>query len=71
MKYKCPVCQKTVKGLTQEKSEEAKFFPFCSQRCRLIDLGAWLDAEHKIISGFESQEPEDSSDTLPIFYNKQ
>jgi len=25
-----------------------RFFPFCSERCRLIDLGKWLDEEHRI-----------------------
>jgi len=62
MKYRCPVCQKAVKELTQEKSEEARFFPFCSRRCKLIDLGAWLDAEYKIVSGPESQESGGPSD---------
>ena len=24
------------------------FRPFCSERCKLIDLGAWLDEKHAI-----------------------
>jgi len=72
MKYRCPVCQKTVKGLTQEKSEEeARVFPFCSRRCKLIDLGAWLDAEYKIESRLESQESGELSDTSPTSSDKQ
>jgi endogenous inhibitor of DNA gyrase (YacG/DUF329 family) len=39
-----------VEVLPEKQSEEVKFFPFCSQRCRLIDLGAWLDDKYKIIS---------------------
>ena len=27
---------------------ENKFRPFCSDRCKLIDLGAWASEEHKI-----------------------
>jgi len=27
-----------------------RFFPFCCERCKLIDLGAWLDAEYRIAS---------------------
>jgi hypothetical protein len=23
-------------------------FPFCTDRCRLVDLGKWLDGEHRI-----------------------
>ena len=71
MKHRCPVCQKTVKGLTQEKSEEAGFFPFCSRQCKLIDLGAWLDAEYKIGSSPESQESIGPSDTSPTSSDKQ
>jgi endogenous inhibitor of DNA gyrase (YacG/DUF329 family) len=31
-----------------EWSEESAYRPFCSERCRLIDLGAWLTEQHKI-----------------------
>jgi len=27
---------------------DAPFRPFCSERCRLIDLGAWLAEKHTI-----------------------
>ena len=50
MKHRCPVCKKVFKAAPQGRSEEAKFFPFCSQRCKLIDLGAWLDTKYKIVS---------------------
>ena len=39
----CPTCGKRVKW-TQQNT----FRPFCSDRCRLIDLGAWADEQHKI-----------------------
>jgi endogenous inhibitor of DNA gyrase (YacG/DUF329 family) len=50
MKHRCPICKKIVKVSPKKQSEEAKFFPFCSQRCKLIDLGAWLDDKYKIVS---------------------
>jgi hypothetical protein len=53
MKCKCPICHKIVRVSSQENSKEAEFFPFCSERCKLIDLGAWLDAEYRI--GSEEQ----------------
>jgi uncharacterized protein len=31
-----------------EWSEASAHRPFCSDRCRLIDLGAWLTEQHKI-----------------------
>ncbi|MCH7500215.1 MAG: DNA gyrase inhibitor YacG [Nitrospina sp.] len=34
---KCPTCKKPA-----VKKDNA-FFPFCCERCRLIDLGQWLD----------------------------
>ena len=39
----CPTCRKPVKW-----AESSKYRPFCSDRCRLIDLGAWADESHKI-----------------------
>jgi endogenous inhibitor of DNA gyrase (YacG/DUF329 family) len=31
-----------------EWSEASAYRPFCSDRCRLIDLGAWISESHKI-----------------------
>lgn len=39
----CPVCGKAVRW-----SSESQWRPFCSERCRLIDLGEWLDEEKRI-----------------------
>lgn len=57
MKRKCPHCHKIVKALPKEQSEQAKFLPFCSLRCKLIDLGAWLDGKYKISTELQTQEP--------------
>jgi endogenous inhibitor of DNA gyrase (YacG/DUF329 family) len=42
MKIKCPTC----KSKTEWKDNS--FRPFCSERCKLIDLGAWALEEYKI-----------------------
>lgn len=39
---KCPTCRKTGPWLA------GKSGPFCSPRCKLIDLGGWLDERHVI-----------------------
>lgn len=39
---KCPTCGKQVKYSGNE------FRPFCSERCKLLDLGAWADEEYKL-----------------------
>jgi uncharacterized protein len=31
-----------------QASRIAKFYPFCSNRCKLIDLGKWLDSDYRI-----------------------
>ncbi len=46
----CPVCGGPVAG------RGAPAFPFCSSRCRLVDLGAWLD-EAMRIPGTEAAAP--------------
>lgn len=39
----CPTCSK--KGTWKKDN---KFRPFCSDRCKLIDLGEWADEKHRI-----------------------
>jgi len=39
----CPTCQKPHTWTPQNPSR-----PFCSERCKLIDLGAWADEDHRI-----------------------
>jgi uncharacterized protein len=42
MKFHCPICKKpTDSGSTAE-------FPFCSERCKLLDLGAWASEKYVI-----------------------
>jgi hypothetical protein len=35
--------------------------PFCSERCRLVDLGAWLDGAHRISSPLSEEELDQGS----------
>ncbi len=43
MTLKCPICKKEV---TPGEPD----FPFCSQRCRIIDLGNWASEKYVISS---------------------
>jgi hypothetical protein len=43
VKLRCPICKKSV------KSGDAGF-PFCSDRCRIIDLGKWASGGYVISS---------------------
>jgi len=38
---KCPICKKAV-------SPDEPFFPFCSERCKIIDLGNWASEKYVI-----------------------
>jgi endogenous inhibitor of DNA gyrase (YacG/DUF329 family) len=38
---RCPICSEAV-------AREASAFPFCSPRCRLIDLGNWLGERYQV-----------------------
>jgi endogenous inhibitor of DNA gyrase (YacG/DUF329 family) len=42
MQVKCPRCGKLVNW------EGNGWRPFCSKRCKLIDLGAWAGEEYRI-----------------------
>lgn len=71
MKNKCPVCHRTIEASPQGKSEEVKYLPFCSRRCKLVDLGAWLDGTYKIEADMMSQESDEPSRILQNRNNTQ
>ena len=53
---KCPTCQKEVEWI-----ETSTYRPFCSERCRLIDLGEWASEKHAI-----PDEPIPSTEEFPF-----
>jgi endogenous inhibitor of DNA gyrase (YacG/DUF329 family) len=42
MKLRCPICRKPT------ASESNAEFPFCSERCKLLDLGNWASEKYVI-----------------------
>jgi endogenous inhibitor of DNA gyrase (YacG/DUF329 family) len=49
---RCSICGK------EFRSEESPAMPFCSERCRLIDLGRWLDEDYGMpVEPEEGEEP--------------
>lgn len=44
MKASCPICKKTT------DSDAHADFPFCSERCKLLDLGNWASEKYVISS---------------------
>jgi len=51
-RVRCPTCQREVAWVA-----ESTWRPFCSERCRLVDLGAWFAGE-RAIAGDELADPE-------------
>lgn len=56
LKVNCPTCNQKV-----EWSEQNKWRPFCSDRCKLIDLGEWAAENHRI-AGEPVIDPENPDD---------
>lgn len=51
VKLQCPICKKPVKSTAPD-------FPFCSERCRTIDLGKWASGGYVISSPVtDAEEP--------------
>lgn len=48
----CPICGAPVKW-----TPENRWKPFCSERCKLIDLGQWATEKYRVPA--EEQEPEE------------
>jgi endogenous inhibitor of DNA gyrase (YacG/DUF329 family) len=57
IKLRCPICKKATKAADAD-------FPFCSERCRLIDLGKWASGGYVISSPVDDVE-ETIPDNLP------
>ncbi|MBI5477397.1 MAG: DNA gyrase inhibitor YacG [Deltaproteobacteria bacterium] len=51
---KCPTCGGPVPPTSAA-------FPFCSSRCRLVDLGRWLGEEYRIPAVEDDVDPPDPS----------
>jgi uncharacterized protein len=58
---RCPICRKEV---TRDHPE----FPFCSERCRLLDLGNWASGKYVISTPLSSlaslQDSEEAEDEV-------
>ena len=53
---KCPTCKREVLPRKENPS-----FPFCSPRCRAVDLGKWLGEEYRV----PTRHVEEDEDGMP------
>ena len=56
---KCPECGKDV------PEKVPAFWPFCSERCKMLDLGKWMREDYRIPVVDPSSEEDDLSDFPP------
>ncbi len=57
--FECPTCRKI---FAVDDKEDAPWRPFCCERCKMVDLGRWLDGTYKVSEpakpeAFEQSEP--------------
>ena len=48
MEIKCSICGTAYKFVFKKDDPLPENFPFCSKRCKSIDLGKWLNEEYRI-----------------------
>jgi endogenous inhibitor of DNA gyrase (YacG/DUF329 family) len=56
LRVKCPTCHR------ESPWENNPHRPFCSDRCKLIDLGAWAEEKYRIQGDEMELEPDDSDE---------
>jgi hypothetical protein len=52
----CPHCGKSV-----EWTPANRYRPFCTERCKLIDFGAWATEKYRVPVAEEKDQPEDAT----------
>ena len=55
MRIDCPICKKTIEDAAEDHGPR----PFCSTRCKMVDLGNWLDGAYRIPVAREGNNPGD------------
>jgi endogenous inhibitor of DNA gyrase (YacG/DUF329 family) len=64
IRVRCPICDREMEG---QGKQDWPAFPFCSPKCRLIDLGRWLGEQYGVpVNPEEETSPEqDDADESP------
>jgi uncharacterized protein len=65
MKHICPICKKPTDSATDAE------FPFCSERCRLLDLGAWATEKYVVSNPIFDEEQTPEADRSALYQGEQ
>lgn len=57
---RCPICKRKIEAVATNP-----FRPFCSERCKLIDLDNWLSDRYSVSSPLTPAEEEEGEETPP------
>jgi endogenous inhibitor of DNA gyrase (YacG/DUF329 family) len=52
----CPRCATPVRW-----GPESPYRPFCSERCKMIDFGAWANEEYRVAVKAQDEDPDERS----------
>jgi uncharacterized protein len=56
MQWQCPICRRPT------NSDKDADFPFCSERCKVLDLGAWASEKYVVSEpAIDESAPESSA----------
>lgn len=55
MRIDCPICRKVLENAADDHGPR----PFCSTRCKMVDLGNWLNDAYRIPMARETTGPDD------------
>jgi endogenous inhibitor of DNA gyrase (YacG/DUF329 family) len=58
----CPICRRPLPARTTD-GVAGSAYPFCSSRCKWVDLGNWMDARY-VIDGPSIEDAELDDETL-------
>ncbi len=58
---RCPICSRAYQI---QSIDDLPHFPFCTHRCRLVDLGRWIDGKYAVPeTSSPKQDPDDPGDS--------
>ncbi|MGD0290414.1 MAG: DNA gyrase inhibitor YacG [Candidatus Binataceae bacterium] len=62
---RCPICKKPVAATAANR-----YRPFCSERCRMVDLGTWAGEDYRVPGGAveDREHPDDLKDKKKILH---
>jgi endogenous inhibitor of DNA gyrase (YacG/DUF329 family) len=62
---RCPICKKPV-----EATPANRYRPFCSERCRMVDLGTWAGEDYRVPGAAveDREHPDDLKDKKKILH---